>query len=107
MGNAKKSYLSEEAYFPASSSKASGKSAKFLAQQKRAFKAFFGPPKSMLEVEAETGIMRSNICWYVREWQERKSIKRVLTGVCSITKMKVGKYSSNPLHWGKEVDNAG
>lgn len=78
---------------------------RFLAQQKRVFKAFFGPPKSMLEVEAETGVMRSNICWYVAKCQTGKSIQRVFTGACSITKMRVGKYSTNPIYWLKGGEN--
>lgn len=87
--------------------KSTAKDRKFQAQQKRVFRAFFGPPKSMLEVEVETGVMRSNICWFVKEWQDRNSIQRVITGVCSITKMQVGKYSTNPMYWQKGGSHAG
>jgi hypothetical protein len=80
---------------------------KFLAQKKNVFKAFFGPPKSMLEVEAITGIMRSNITWYVDDWLKTKSIQRVRTGFCSITLRKVGRYSSNPMYWEKGGENGG
>ena len=72
---------------------------KFLRQKKRVFKAFFGAPKSMLQVAIETDILRANVCWYISDFLKTKSIERVRTGFCPITKKKVGLYSTNPLYW--------
>lgn len=78
----------------------------FLAQKKRVFKAFFGLPKSMLQVSISTGILRSNITWFINDWLKTKSIQRVRTGICPITKRKVGLYSTNPMYWEKGGENA-
>jgi hypothetical protein len=78
---------------------------KYPIQIKRVFKAFWGEPISMLQAEAMTGVMRSNITWYVNDWLKTKSIQRVKTGICPLTKMKVGKYSTNPKYWKKGGDN--
>ncbi len=71
----------------------------FLAQEKRAKLGFSGPPKTMLEVEAITGIMRSNICYFVGDWLKTKTIKLVEEGICSISKHKAGRYSTDPKYW--------
>ncbi|MBB6327111.1 hypothetical protein FHS59_002739 [Algoriphagus iocasae] len=71
----------------------------FLAQEKRVFRAFWGPPRTMLEVEAITGIMRSNICYFVGDWLKTNSIKLVGEGICSVSKHKAGRYSTDPKYW--------
>lgn len=58
----------------------------FQSQMKVVFAALYKQPKTMLMVEVETGIMRSNICWFVREWRKRNCIKIVRLGVCPISK---------------------
>ena len=68
----------------------------FQAQMKRVFSALYRQPKTMLMVEVETGIMRSNICWYVREWQQENRIKVVRKGICPISKHRAGFYTTNP-----------
>lgn len=72
-----------------------------LDQRELVFQAFFRSPKSMLEVEAITGVMRSNVCYYVGDWQKSGKIQRLKTGYCNISQRKVGKYSTNPKHWEK------
>ena len=76
--------------------KGQGKSTQFQVQTKRAFAALYKQPKTMLMVEVETGIMRSNICWYVREWQQENRIKVVRKGICPISKHRAGFYTTNP-----------
>lgn len=78
---------------------------KFLNQKRRVFEAFFEKPKTMLEVEAETGIMRSNICYYVRDFLLEKRIKRLYTGFCSITRMPAGRYTTDKAKWDNTPDS--
>lgn len=54
--------------------------------------AAFSKPKTMLQVEIETGIMRSNITRYVATWERSGKIKRLGTGLCPISKHKSGFY---------------
>jgi len=58
----------------------------FQVQMKRVFAALYKQPKTMLMVEVETGIMRSNICWFAREWRKRNCIRIVRKGICPISK---------------------
>ena len=68
------------------SHKGQGKSTHFQAQMKRVFAALYKQPKTMLMVEVETGIMRSNITRYVAKWKKRDCIKIVRLGICPISK---------------------
>lgn len=69
----------------------------FQAQMKRVFVAFYRQPKTMLMVEVETGIMRSNICWFAREWRKSNCIKVVRKGICPISKRGgVQHLTTNP-----------
>ena len=58
----------------------------FQAQMKRVFTALYRQPKTMLMVEVETGIMRSNITRYVAKWKKQDCIKIVRLGICPISK---------------------
>lgn len=60
------------------------------------FNAFFESPKTMQEVSKETGIMRSNICWYVRDFRSQRIIALVGYRKCNVTGYgKVGEYTTN------------
>ena len=63
-----------------------GKDSKILAQMSRVFQSFAQHPKTMLMVEFETGIMRSNICRYVAQWRKFNRIGIVKKSICPITK---------------------
>lgn len=77
--------------------KRQGKDTDFQTQMKIVLKAFYEQPKTMLMVEVETGIMRSNITWYVDEWRKQDKIIEVKQGVCPISKYPtVGYYTTNP-----------
>jgi hypothetical protein len=66
-------------------------------QAKQVFNSLFGKPKTMLQVEIETGVMRSNITWFVREWRKQNSIKIVRKGICPISKRGGVQYlTTNP-----------
>ena len=58
----------------------------FQAQMERVFLALYKQPKTMLMVEVETGIMRSNITRYVAKWKKQDCIKIVRFGICPISK---------------------
>lgn len=74
-----------------------GKSTHFQAQMKRVFAALYRQPKTMLMVSIETGVMRSNITWFVREWRKQNSIKIVRKGICPISKRGGVQYlTTNP-----------
>ena len=61
------------------------------------FNAFFESPKTMQEVSKETGVMRSNICWYVRDFRNQRIIALVGYRKCNVTNYgKVGTYTTNP-----------
>ena len=68
------------------SHKGQGKSTHFQAQMKRVFAALYRQPKTMLMVEVETGITRSNITRYVAKWKKQDCIKIVRLGICPISK---------------------
>lgn len=60
------------------------------------FNAFFESPKTMQEVSKETGVMRSNICWYIRFFRSQHKIVLVGYRKCKVTGYgKVGIYTTN------------
>jgi len=79
------------------------KNKKFLAQKRRAFKAFFGPPKTMLQVAIETGILRANICRYKAEFQRVGTIQIVKKDLCPISKHRSGFLTTNPKYFPKNM----
>lgn len=69
----------------------------FEVQMKRVFASLLERPKTMLMVEVETGIMRSNICWFARDWRKSNSIAIAKLGVCPISKHGGVQYlTTNP-----------
>lgn len=68
----------------------------FEVQMKRVFAAFKRKPSTMLMVEVETGIMRSNITRYVAKWQKSNSIHLLKQGLCKVSKHRAGFYTTNP-----------
>ena len=74
-----------------------GSTGKNLDQLKSVFNAFFEYPKTMKEVDAETKIMRENICRYVSTLRNENRISLVGYRKCNITgNPKVGIYTTNP-----------
>ncbi len=66
-------------------------------QIKVIFDAFFEYPKTMKEVDAETNVMRENICRYVSTLRNENRIVLVGYRKCKITgNPKVGTYTTNP-----------
>lgn len=67
-----------------------------LPQTKVMLRAFSSKPKTMLMVAVETGILRANICRYLRHYQSVGLIQFVKYGCCAISRHRAGFYSSNP-----------
>jgi hypothetical protein len=69
----------------------------FQGQTKKVFAAFRRQPKTMLMVDIETGIMRSNITRYVAKWKKQNCIKIVRLGICPISKSSGVQFlTTNP-----------
>lgn len=61
------------------------------------FNAFFESPKTMKEVDKETGIMRESICRYIKTLRKKKKIALVGYRKCNVTGHgNVGIYTTNP-----------
>ena len=61
------------------------------------FNAFFENPKTMKEVDFETGVMRENVCRHVKTLRAKNLIALVGYRKCNITNHgKVGIYTTNP-----------
>ena len=72
----------------------------FKGNQLKATKeAFFASPATMRMIELATGILRPNICRYVRELSKTGNIELVKVGYCPATKSRAGFYSTNPDLW--------
>jgi hypothetical protein len=66
-------------------------------QIKAIYNAFFEYPKTMKEVDAETNVMRENICRYVSTLRNQNRIALVGYRKCKVTgNQKVGIYTTNP-----------
>lgn len=69
----------------------------FKDQLNIVFNAFFEYAKTMKEVDAETNIMRENICRYVAMLRNENRISFVGYRKCEVTgNNKVGTYTTNP-----------
>jgi len=69
------------------------------AQTEKVFTCFFEQPRTMLEVEQKTGIMRSNICRYVSHLRGEGKIMHIKTDLDPITKRNAKYWSTNKDHW--------
>lgn len=57
--------------------------------------AFQSGYKTMKEIDAETGIMRENICRYVRTLRQNNRIFRGKKRFCSVTKYLAYEWTTN------------
>ena len=75
-----------------------GKDKKYRDQLSAVFKAFKLKPMTMLEADKHTGIMRSNICWYVRDLLKAGKIAVIGQRKCTISgHSKVNVYSGDEI----------
>lgn len=64
-------------------------------QYKIVYQSFKEYPKTMLDVSLETGILRSNICRYVAEMEDKGIIQLLYKKEDIHTKFKAGYYTTN------------
>jgi hypothetical protein len=50
----------------------------------------------MKEVDKVCGVMRENICWYVRTLRKAGKIYLITKRRCKVTKHTAGVYTTNP-----------
>lgn len=62
----------------------------------KVFESFYNSPKTMMEVEVDSGIMRSNVCYYVSDLRKSRLIQNLGKRVCTITKHQATAYTTNP-----------
>lgn len=65
-------------------------------QEKIVFNAFLRSPMTMKECDQMTGVMRENICRYVRHFRDRGQIAVIRKRLCAITKHRANEYTTNP-----------
>ena len=68
----------------------------YKTQLKKVFKAFQETPKTRLQVADECGILRGNVCYYVRDLKRRKQIAVIKTGKDPKTRHKAEFLSTDP-----------
>lgn len=66
-----------------------------VAQLDLVYDSFFQAPKTMKEVDKEIGVMRENICWYVKELRKTKRIWMVNKRKCNVTKHVATTWTTN------------
>ncbi|UJH91692.1 hypothetical protein LZ575_03115 [Antarcticibacterium sp. 1MA-6-2] len=73
------------------------KDSKFKAQLVKVYEAFKEKPMTMLEADNYTGVMRSNICYYIDMLLEQERIALIRKRKCSISGYsKVNEYTADP-----------
>lgn len=73
-----------------------GKDTYYRDQLSRVFNAFSSAPMTMKEADKFCGVMRENICWYVRDLKEAGAIALIGKRYCNVTKHWAGVYTTNP-----------
>ena len=69
----------------------------FHAELQKVYDSFYSQPKTMRQVEEETGVRRDHITRYVDVLRKINKIKVVRKGMCPITKMNGVQFlSTNP-----------
>lgn len=65
-------------------------------QLKAVYDSFFESPKTMKEVDKGIGIMRENICRYVKTMLDKNQIAVLRKRYCNVTKHLANEYTTNP-----------
>lgn len=72
------------------------KDTKFIDQLNKVYNVFFEQPSTMKEVDIICGVMRENICRYVRTLRKAGKIYLINKRTCKVTKHTAGEYTTNP-----------
>jgi hypothetical protein len=91
---------------PTAATQKQDKDTHFRSQYQTVFQSFQEKPKTMFQVEIETGVPRPYVCRHVGNMRKEKNIQVVRKGRCPISKWdRVGFYSTDPALFNK-LDNA-
>lgn len=60
------------------------------------YASFYEKPRTMLEVDKDTDIMRSNVCWYCGMLREQNKLYRVRKRRCMVTNHMAYELTTNP-----------
>lgn len=64
-------------------------------QLKKVFKELKKEPQTMLQVSVKTGILRANICRYIRTLRKRKQVAVTKVSKCKISKHKAQYFTTD------------
>lgn len=67
----------------------------YHSQLKKVFKELKKEPKTMLEVSVRTGVLRANICRYIRTLKKRKQVAVTKVDKCRISKHKAQYFTTD------------
>lgn len=65
----------------------------------KVFEAFHTTPRTMMEAEVASGVMRSNICYFVRDLRKSGLIAELNKRPCKITRHKATEYTTDPARF--------
>lgn len=83
--------------------KIQGKDNHYYDQLSRVFQSFLESPKTRKEVDKACGVMRENICWYVRYLKQRNLITVIRKRYCTVTKHLAEELTTNPDLFPKQI----
>lgn len=67
----------------------------YHSQLIKVFKELKKEPQTMLQVSVSTGILRANICRYIRTLKKRKQVAVTKVGKCRISKHKAQFFTTD------------
>lgn len=67
----------------------------YKSQLRAVFQELRNEPQTMLQVSVKTGILRANICRYIRTLRKRKKVAVTKISKCPITKHKAQFFTTN------------
>lgn len=70
-------------------------SSESLNQKRKVFQALYEKPLTMYECDKVTGVNRSNICWYFRDFREEGKLYLIRKRKCNISNHIAGEYTTN------------
>ena len=68
-------------------------------QEQKVLACFRDGVYTMMQVAVLTNILRSNVCWYVRNFRRANLIYECGSGICPITKHRAMRYTANIKLW--------
>jgi hypothetical protein len=74
------------------------------SQLSKVYEAFFESPKTRKEADKACGVMRENICWYVKYLRRHNLIAIVGKRRCRVTKHLAEELTTNPALFPKKLN---